>query len=138
MGAPSWRQYGARAVDGLVWSLTASDDISIDAGGANAYPPAGEGGESAAFDRLLLAVARLVGRELWPGAKTYGIADILDGREQAEHLMLAACRAWAAELDRGVAARRRLPSQSGHGTVGHVPTDTAGRPGKASGRSEWG
>jgi hypothetical protein len=97
LGAPSWRQYEARAVDGLLWSLTASGAISINAGGANAYPPDGDR-ETSTFDRLLLAVERLLGRELWP-SKPVQPPPISDERDCIEHAVLAACRSWASAND---------------------------------------
>ncbi len=101
LGAPSWRQFAARAVDGLLWTLTAAGDISIDAGGANAYPPYGEGSRrTATFDRLLLAAERLLGRGLWSPAQASALDAIPDHRDRIEHLILAACRSWTAEAER--------------------------------------
>lgn len=100
LGASSWRQFEARAVDGLLWTLTATGGLSVNAGGANAYPPHGEGRPTPTFGRLLLAAERLLGRELWLSARPSVLETIPDPRDRVEHLILAACRSWSAGWDR--------------------------------------
>lgn len=99
-----WRDFGTRAMDGLMWSMTYElAGRRIAAGGSNAYPPDGDGTDpTAEFVRLLLAVGRLVGRQLWDGFDVRGaLTAIPDERDRVEHLLLGAVRAWADDFEAG-------------------------------------
>ena len=101
-----WGEYPANATDGLSWSfMHASRGTPTHARGCNSYPPDGLAIDpTPEFVRMLLAVERLVGVQVWPGSGTRAAVDhIPEKRDRIEHLLLRALRAWAAgfELDSG-------------------------------------
>lgn len=102
LGIQQWGRYLAKAVDGLSWSLHYESLLSATvAGGANAYPPGGDGPDpTPQFVRLLLAMERLCGRMVWPVFDArHSLDHIPDDRDRIEHLLLSATRAWAHALE---------------------------------------
>lgn len=133
--APSWQQYRAQAMDGLLWHLTARGGITIDAGGANAFPPRGEGPRATpTFERLLLAAERMLGRHLWiPRGERARLEAVPDRRDRVEQLILSACRSWVEELRQGGGDPGKLQERHFHrGLVPHLrelaDCATEGRP----------
>lgn len=72
----------------------------VQAGGAGAYPPAGDDEVTPEFARMGLAAERLIERAIWGGFRSAkDLKTIPDERDRVEHLLLAALRAWGAEIE---------------------------------------
>ena len=97
-----WGEYPAGATDGLMWSLKqTSFGATTLASGCNSYPPDGLGVDpTPEFVRMLLAVERLLGREVWPGFDVRTALEYIpDERDRIEHLLLHGLRSSAAKLE---------------------------------------
>lgn len=98
LNAGSWKQYAPTATDGLHWELTTVRPLGRTvSSGINAYPPdgAGEPGATHHVDRLLLAVQRAAGLNVWTTDLAVALGSISDPDARRQHAILAALRAWA-------------------------------------------
>lgn len=101
LGAHRWEVYDTVAFDAPLWKMVHETvGPPVKAGGAGAYPPAGDDGVTPEFARMGLAAERLIERAIWGGFRSAkDLKTIPDERDRVEHLLLAALRAWGAEIE---------------------------------------